>query len=40
MKIATEEHLHEEVEDTDAKKVNIHDPLVAMVSQAISKTKF
>lgn len=39
MKIATEEHLHEEVEDTDAKKVNIHDPLVAMVSQAISKTK-
>ena len=40
IKIATEEHLHEEVEDTDAKKVNIHDPLVAMVSQAISKTKF
>lgn len=39
MKIATEEHLHEEVEDTDAKKVNINDPLVAMVSQAISKTK-
>lgn len=40
MRIATEDHLHEEVEDTDAKKVNIHDPLVAMVSQAISKTKF
>jgi Zn-dependent M16 (insulinase) family peptidase len=39
VKKATEEHLHEQVEDTEAKKVNINDPLVAMVSQAISKTR-
>ena len=39
VKKATEEHLHEHVEDTEAKKVNINDPLVAMVSQAISKTR-
>ncbi len=36
---ADEKDLHEQVEDTDAKKVDINDPLVAMVSQAISKTK-
>jgi hypothetical protein len=39
VKKATEEHLHEQVEDTEAKKININDPLVAMVSQAISKTR-
>jgi hypothetical protein len=39
VKKAAEEQLHEQVEDTETKKVNIHDPLVAMVSQAISKTK-
>ena len=39
VKKADEEQLHEKVEDTDAKKVDINDPLVAMVSQAISKTK-
>jgi tRNA pseudouridine-54 N-methylase len=38
-KKADEKDLHEQVEDTDAKKVDINDPLVAMVSQAISKTK-
>jgi hypothetical protein len=31
--------LHEQVEDTETKKVDINDPLVAMVSKAISKTK-
>jgi len=39
VKKADEKDLHEQVEDTDAKKVDINDPLVAMVSQAISKTK-
>ena len=39
-KKATEEQLHEQVEDADAKAVDINDPLVAMVSKAISKTKF
>ena len=39
VKKADEKDLHEKVEDTDAKKVDINDPLVAMVSQAISKTK-
>ena len=39
VKKADERDLHEQVEDTDAKKVDINDPLVAMVSQAISKTK-
>jgi hypothetical protein len=39
VKKADETQLHEKVEDTDAKKVDINDPLVAMVSQAISKTK-
>lgn len=37
-KKATESQLHEEFEEEEAKKV-IHDPFVAMVSQAISKTK-
>jgi hypothetical protein len=36
-KKATEEQLHEQVEDTDDKKV-INDPFVAAVSNAISKT--
>jgi hypothetical protein len=39
VKQANEEQLHEKVEDTDAKQVNINDPFVAAVSQAISKTK-
>jgi hypothetical protein len=39
VKKADEEQLHEQVEDTDTKKVDINDPLVAMVSKAISKTK-
>ena len=39
VKKADEKDLHEQVEDTDAKKADINDPLVAMVSQAISKTK-
>jgi hypothetical protein len=39
-KKATEEQLHEQVEDADTKAVDINDPLVAMVSKAISKTKF
>jgi hypothetical protein len=39
VKKADEKDLHEQVEDTDTKKVDINDPLVAMVSQAISKTK-
>ena len=38
-KKATEEQLHERVEDTDAEKRVINDPWVAAVSQAISKTK-
>jgi len=37
-KKATEEQLHENVEDTEDKK-DINDPFVAAVSQAISKTK-
>jgi len=39
VKKADETQLHEQVEDTEAKKVDINDPLVAMVSKAISKTK-
>jgi hypothetical protein len=39
VKKANEEQLHEKVEDTDTKQVNINDPFVAAVSQAISKTK-
>ena len=39
VKKATESQLNEQVEETDEKKV-IHDPFVAAVSQAISKTKF
>jgi hypothetical protein len=39
VKKATESQLNEQVEDTEEKKV-IHDPFVAAVSQAISKTKF
>jgi hypothetical protein len=39
VKKADEEQLHEKVEDADAKQVNINDPFVAAVSQAISKTK-
>ena len=35
-KKATEEQLHEQVEDADTKAVDINDPLVAMVSKAIS----
>ena len=38
-KKATEEQLHEQVEDTDNDKKVINDPFVAAVSQAISKTK-
>lgn len=38
IKKANVSHLHEQVEDTDDKKV-VADPYVAMVSQAISKTK-
>ena len=39
VKKADETQLHEKVEDTDSKAVDINDPLVAMVSKAISKTK-
>jgi hypothetical protein len=39
MKKAEEKQLHETVEETDDKKVDIHDPFVAAVSKAISKTK-
>jgi len=39
MKKADANQLHETVEDTDDKKVEIHDPFVAAVSKAISKTK-
>ena len=39
VKKADETQLHEQVEDTETKKVDINDPLVAMVSKAISKTK-
>jgi hypothetical protein len=39
IKKADVEQLHEQVEDTDEKKVSIADPFVAAVSQAISKTK-
>jgi len=38
-KKATESQLNEQFEETEEKKV-IHDPFVAAVSQAISKTKF
>lgn len=38
VKKADETQLHEKVEDTDSKTVDINDPLVAMVSRAISKT--
>jgi hypothetical protein len=39
VKKANAEQLHEQVEDTEDKKVQINDPFVAAVSQAISKTK-
>jgi exonuclease VII large subunit len=39
MKKADANQLHETVEDTDDKKIEIHDPFVAAVSKAISKTK-
>jgi hypothetical protein len=39
VKKAEEKQLHETVEDADDKKVDIHDPFVAAVSKAISKTK-
>lgn len=39
VKKADEKQLHEQVEDTETKKVDINDPLVAMVSNAITKTK-
>lgn len=39
VKKADEAQLHEQVEDTETKQVDINDPLVAMVSKAISKTK-
>lgn len=39
VKKANETQLHEQVEDADDKQVEIHDPFVAAVSQAISKTK-
>ena len=39
VKKAEEKQLHETVEDPDDKKVDIHDPFVAAVSKAISKTK-
>lgn len=39
MKKADANQLHETVEDADDKKVEIHDPFVAAVSKAISKTK-
>ena len=38
-KKADETQLHEQLEDADEKKVEINDPFVAAVSQAISKTK-
>lgn len=38
VKKANENQLHEQVEDTDEKKVDINDPFVAAVSRAISKT--
>ena len=38
-KKATESQLHEQVEDTDGKTVDINDPFVAAVSKAISKTR-
>jgi hypothetical protein len=38
VKKAAQDHLHEQVEETNDKQV-INDPFVAMVSQAISKTK-
>jgi hypothetical protein len=38
-KKANETQLHEQLEDADDKKVEINDPFVAAVSQAISKTK-
>jgi hypothetical protein len=39
VKKANETQLHEQVEDADDNQVEIHDPFVAAVSQAISKTK-
>jgi len=39
VKKAEEKQLHETVEEADDKKVDIHDPFVAAVSKAISKTK-
>ena len=39
VKKADAKQLHETVEDPDDKKVDIHDPFVAAVSKAISKTK-
>jgi len=39
VKKADEKQLHEQVEDTETKKVDINDPLVALVSNAITKTK-
>ena len=39
VKKAEEKQLHETVEDAEDKKVDIHDPFVAAVSKAISKTK-
>ena len=40
VKKADEKQLHETVEDADDKKMDIKDPFVAAVSNAISKTKF
>lgn len=39
VKKADETQLHEQVEDAEEKKVDIHDPFVAAVSKAISKTR-
>jgi hypothetical protein len=39
IKKADEQQLHEQVEDAGEEKKQIHDPFVAAVSQAISKTK-
>jgi hypothetical protein len=39
VKKANEKQLHEQVEETDDKKVEINDPFVAAVSKAISKTR-
>ena len=39
VKKADEKQLHEQVEDTEGKQVEINDPWVAAVSKAISKTK-